>query len=222
MVSKGNVYTFSMKRIIVILLVVGLYGCTSEPDVGKLVQHMVVETSYDVTRIDEAENVFKDYSTFVLRADTLGFVSTYSSDTILLDNSTQTPFVEAVINEVAVNATSRGFTRVEAEEDPDFALKIVVLENFNFYQSVSYPGYYSGYYGYYGGYYGPIVNTYSSNFVTMVIEAVDIKNYEANDDKYIVVWSAYIGDLYTTDDLRNKILEAVDRAFEQSPYFSKD
>lgn len=201
---------------------VGLAGCMTEPDIGNLVKHMVVQTSYDVGRVEGDENVFNGYSTYVLRADTLGFVSTYSPDTILLDNSTQTPFVKAVINEVATNATSRGFTRVEADENPDFAIKIVVLENFNFYQTVSYPGYYSGYYGYYGGYYGPIVSTYSSNFVTMVIEAVDIKNYEDNDDKYVVVWSAYVGDLYTTDDLKNKLLEAVDRAFEQSPYFSKN
>jgi hypothetical protein len=211
-----------MKKVLAVLLVVGLSGCMTEPDIGNLVKHMVVQTSYDATRISENQNVFNDYATFVLRADTVGFVSTYSRDTILLDNSTQTPFVKAVINEAALNATSRGFTRVDADENPDFALKIVVLENFNFYQTVSYPGYYSGYYGYYGGYYGPIVSTYSSNFVTMVIEAVDIKHYAANNNKYVVIWSAYIGDLYTTDDVRGKLLEAVDRAFEQSPYFSKD
>jgi hypothetical protein len=110
----------------------------------------------------------------------------------------------------------------ETEENPDFALKIVVLENFSFFQTVSYPGYYSGYYGYYGGYYGPVVDTYSSNFVTLVIEVVDIKNYAANGNKYNVIWSAYIGDLLTTYDRKNKILYAVDQAFEQSPYFSKN
>lgn len=213
-----------MKRITV-LIVMGLTlaGCAREPELVDLVKYMVVETTYDSERIKEGENIFNDYATFVLREDTLGFVSTYSNDTILLDEAgTRIDFVKAVIEVVSDNATERGFARVEDTENPDFAIKIIVLENFNFYQTVSYPGYYSGYYGYYGGYYGPIVNTYASNFVTLVIEVVDIKNYASNGNKYEVIWSAYIGDLLTTFDRKNKILYAVDQAFEQSPYFSKE
>jgi hypothetical protein len=211
-----------MKRIAAVLIVMSIAGCAREPEVVDLVKYMVVQTDYDLEQINEEENIFNDYSTFVLREDTLGFVSTYTSDTILMDEpGTRIDFVNAVIEKVSVNATERGFTRVADNEDPDFAIKIVVLENFSFFQTVSYPGYYSGYYGYYGGYYGPIVNTYASNFVTLVIEVVDIKNYAANDNKYKVVWSAYIGDLLTTYDRKNKILQAVDQAFEQSPYFNR-
>lgn len=212
-----------MKRIAAVLFIISIAGCAREPEVVDLVKYMVVETSYDLEQINEEENIFNDYNTFVLREDTLGFVSTYTSDTILLDEpGTRIDFVNAVIEKASINATERGFTRVEDDEDPDFAIKIVVLENFSFFQTVSYPGYYSGYYGYYGGYYGPIVNTYASNFVTMVIEVVDIKNYATNGNKYEVIWSAYIGDLLTTVDRKNKILYAVDQAFEQSPYFSKN
>lgn len=213
-----------MKRIVAVFIVIGLSGCAMEPEIADLVKYMVVQTQYDDTRITDQENVFNGYSTFVLREDTLGFVSTYSNDTILMDSpSTGIDFVNAVIDKVADNAEANGFTRVEEEDDgdPDFAIKIVVLENFSFLQTVSYPGYYSGYYGYYGGYYGPVVNTYTSNFVTLVIEVVDIANYAENDDKYVVVWSAFIGDLLTTDDRKNKLLQAVDQAFVQSPYFSK-
>lgn len=214
-----------MKKIAAILIVVGIAGCAREPEVADLVKYMVVQTEYDLDQINETGNIFNDYSTFVLRQDTIGFVSTYSPDTILIDSDnpqSRIQFVEATIESVETHAEERGFTRVDEDEDPDFAIKIVVLENFSFFQTVNYPGYYSGYYGYYGGYYGPVVNTYSSNFVTMVIEAVDIKNYAANGNKYKVVWSAYIGDLLTTDDRTNKILTAVDQAFEQSPYFTKD
>jgi hypothetical protein len=212
-----------MKSAVAILIVIGMAGCTLEPEMVDRVKYMLVETEYDTEQVNEAENVFNTYATFVLREDTLGFVSTYTSDTILLDEpGTRIDFANAVIDEVSAQAIERGFTRVEADENPDFAIKIVVLENFNFYQTVSYPGYYSGYYGYYGGYYGPIVNTYASNFVTLVIEVVDIKNYLINDKKYIVIWSAYIGDLLTTYDRKNKILYAVNQAFQQSPYFSKD
>lgn len=212
-----------MKRIAAVLIVMVMTACGREPEMADLVKYMVVQTDYDQEEINESENVFNEYATFVLRQDTLGFVSTYTPDTILLDEAgTRIDFVNALIDEVGAKATERGFTRVEDDENPDFAIKIVVLENFSFFQTVSYPGYYSGYYGYYGGYYGPMVNTYASNFVTLVIEVVDIKNYAANGNKYKVIWSAYIGDLLTTYDRKNKILYAVDQAFEQSPYFAKD
>lgn len=210
-----------MRKIVGILLALGITACAREPEVADLVKNMVVETRYDVEEVDGTDNVFNDYSTFVLREDTMGFVSTYSLDTILLDNpSTIVDFVESTIDRVGQNAEEKGYTRVEADENPDFAIKIVVLENFSFFQTVSYPGYYSGYYGYYGGYYGPVVNTYTSNFVTLVIEVVDIKH--SVDNKYKVIWSAYIGDLLSSVDRKVKLLEAVDQAFEQSPYFSKE
>lgn len=212
-----------MKRVALILIVLSMAGCAREPELVDLVKYMVVETDYDVAQVNETENIFNDYNSFVLRQDTLGFVSTYTNDTILLDKpGTRIDFVKAVIEKVNDNFSDRGFNRVEDNEDPDFAVKIVVLENFSFFQTVSYPGYYSGYYGYYGGYYGPIVNTYASNFVTLVVEVVDIKNYAANGNKYKVIWSAYIGDLLTTVDRKNKLLLAVDQAFSQSPYISKD
>lgn len=213
-----------MKKAAAVLVILSIVGCAREPELIDLVKYMVVQTDYDVEEINEQENIFNDYTTFVLREDTLGYVSTYpDADTILVDDpNTRIDFVNAVIAKVDSNATvpERGFVRVQADQNPDFAINIVVLENFSFFQTVTYPGYYSGYYGYYGGYYGPIVNTYSSNFVTMVVEVVDIKH--AVDNKYKVVWSAYIGDLLTTDDRKNKLLKAVDQAFKQSPYFSKN
>lgn len=212
-----------MRKVVGILLALGITACAREPEVADLVKNMVVETRYDVAAVEGSNNIFNDYSTFVLRQDTMGFVSTYSNDTILLDNpSTIVDFVESTIDRVGQAAEGKGYMRVEADENPDFAIKIVVLENFSFFQTVSYPGYYSGYYGYYGGYYGPVVNTYTSNFVTMVVEVVDIKNYASNGNKYKVIWSAYIGDLLSSVNRKVKLLEAVDQAFEQSPYFSKD
>lgn len=212
-----------MKRIAAVLIVLSFAGCGVEPEVADLVKYMVVQTDYSVEEINEDENVFNEYETFFLRQDTLGFVSTYTTDSTLLDEpGTRIDFVNALIEKVGDLTTERGFQRVEADGNPDFAVKIVVLENFSFFQTVTYPGYYSGYYGYYGGYYGPVVNTYTSNFVTLVIEVVDIKNYAANGNKYKVIWSAYIGDLLTTYDRKNKILYAVNQAFEQSPYFSKN
>ncbi|MBI3198597.1 MAG: DUF4136 domain-containing protein [Rhodospirillales bacterium] len=195
---------------------------------AELVKHMVVQTSYDVEEINEEANVFNDFSTFVLRLDTIGFITPFSTDTLLLDDTNHTTklptvdFVSEVTHQINDRIEERGFERVLESEDPDFGVKVVILEQFSFFQPVSYPGYYSGYYGYYGGYYGPVVNTYSSNFVTMVIEVVDIKNYQANNFRYKVIWSSYIGDLITSADRNTKIQEAIEQAFIQSPYFSQN
>ena len=64
------------------------------------------------------------------------------------------------------------------------------------------------------------MNTYSAQYASMVIEIVDIKNATGND--YKVIWKAFIGDLYTTFDLKTKTLEAIDQAFIQSPYIQKN
>lgn len=192
-----------------------------EPEQVDLVEHMLVQTQYDTAAVDGDINVFSTYSTFVLRQDTMGLVSTVDDDTILVDNSNFV-FVTPVVDRVTEQIETVGFDRVEENASPDFAVNVVVLENFSFVQTVSYPNYYSGYYSGYYGYYYPVVNTYYSNFITLVIEVVDIKNYATNGNKYKVIWKASIGDLGATLDLTGNTLEAVDQAFIQSPYFSKN
>ncbi|HET9052589.1 MAG TPA: hypothetical protein VFM90_00345, partial [Cyclobacteriaceae bacterium] len=122
-----------MKKIAAILMGIILAGCVREPEMIDLVKYMVVQTEYDTDQINDGQNIFNAYNTFVLREDTLGFVSTYSSDTILLDQpGTRIDFVNAVVDSVAAHAEARGFERVEADQNPDFAINIVVLENFSF------------------------------------------------------------------------------------------
>jgi hypothetical protein len=198
-----------------------LASCMRTPEDADLVNHMVVQTEYDTSRIKSGDNIFNTYSTFYLRLDTMGYVfNNPNADTILIDpiKSGTYYFVSPVVDEIASKIESAGFARVEENNDPDFAVKVVVLENFSYFQSISYP-FYSGYYGY-NGYYYPVVSTYYSNSATLLIEIVDIKNFNENGEKYVVVWRAYIGDLLVTLDLTGRTVDAVDRAFNQSPYIS--
>ncbi len=199
-------------------------ACNLQPATGELAKDMVVETRYDEPSISGLFNIFTTYNTFIIREDTLGFVSNTSSDTVLIDGvnmSIPNGYVTPVIERVQENLLNADFQQVTNENEPDFAVNIVVLDNFSFFQTINYPGYYSGYYSYYG-YYFPIVQTYYANYATMVIEIVDIKNYVLNGNRYKVIWKASIGDLYTTFDLRGKTLEAIDQAFVQSPYIQKN
>lgn len=202
--------------------VLAFAGCIREPDYSELAKHMVVITEYDTASINDSENVFDGYSTFTIRRDTIGYVfNAYPDDTLLIDGVDGTSdFVSPVVDEIEVNLVSAGFNYVDKTANPDCAVKVAVIRNFSFYQTISTP-YYSGYYGYYGYYY-PVVNTYTSNSATFLIEIIDVKNYAANGNKYVVVWRAYIGDLIVTQDLKGKTLEAINTAFEQSPFIKKN
>src|SRR5688572_23119344 len=69
------------------LIVVISSSCMREPEDVDLVKYMLVQTEYDTTRVDGDVNVFNTYSTFVLKQDTMGFVSSIDEDTILVDNA---------------------------------------------------------------------------------------------------------------------------------------
>ncbi|GIV37991.1 MAG: hypothetical protein KatS3mg032_2370 [Cyclobacteriaceae bacterium] len=202
-------------------LMISLAACRLEPDLAELVQDMVVQTQYDEQSVTESFNIFNTYSTFTMRIDTMGLVSTRTRDTLLVDASGQ-DFVKSVTRRVRDKVLQAGFLPVGSSETPDFSVNVILLDNFSFFQTVTYPPYYSSwYYGYYG-YWFPYVTTYASSYGTVAIEIVDIKNYAANGNRYKIIWKAFIGDIYTSVDQKTKTLEAVDQAFAQSTYIRKN
>jgi len=210
-----------MKRALPInlLLLVICMSCIQEPEIGNLVKYMMVQTEYNQSFINNEENIFDSYSTFVIREDTMGFVSNFS-DTKYLTESDVPGFVSPVVDAIR-DGFAQGYLQVTEEDDPDFAVNVVVLENFNYYQTYNYGyGYPGSYYGYYNYYY-PAVTTYYSNYVTLLVQVVDAKNPNSNNE-FPIIWSAYIGDLNATLDLTGKTLEAVDQAFTQSPYIKSN
>lgn len=211
-----------MKRFLIISFVALLMGaCEPTPDEQQLFDQYVVSTSYD----DEAD--FSSYLTYTIPTDTIGLISNIASDdTIIIVRSGQT-YPRDVINAVQQNMNARGFQKVERTEDPDVALNIFVVKNLNIFQQVNYyPGYYGypGYYypSYYGYnyYYGyPAVSTYVQNTGVLVVEIVDLKNVNAQN-QVKVIWNAYMGDVFSSIDLRGQSEEAIDQAFDQSPYIT--
>jgi hypothetical protein len=180
---------------------------------------LVVSTNYD-----EGIN-FQQYSTYSMSTDTIGFVSNQSpNDTILVQDS-NTDYPRPVLQKVQSNLNALGYTRVDNNDNPDWRINVYVVNDFNLFQQVVYPSYYyPSYYGYgygYGSYYGyPYVNTYATNTGSLVLEILDLKNITP-DNKVKVIWSAYMGDVYSTIDLVKQSQEAIDQAFTQSPYLQK-
>lgn len=197
----------------VILFIV--WSCQPAEDTARLLDDLVVSTNYD-TEVD-----FGQYTTYSIATDTLGFVSNNSpNDTLLIQRESDYP--RPVLQKVHSNMSARGYARVDSNEDPDLRINVYVVNDFNLFQEVVYSNYYyPSYYGYgygYGSYYGyPYVNTYATNTGSLVIEILDLRNV-TTDKKVRVIWSAYMGDVYSTIDLIKQSEEAIDQAFVQSPY----
>lgn len=195
-----------------------LAGCYPEPETVPLVDDLVVVTNFD------PETEFSSYSTYTIPTDTIGFISNNSNDTILV--AAESGYPRPVLNALRAELDARGYTEVPQGEDPDIGVKVVVVNNLDIFQDFVYPGYgypgyyYSGYYGYGGWYYPPYVATYVQNTGVLIVELVDLKNRNANN-QVKVVWNAYMGDLYTTVDLIPQTQRAIVQAFVQSPYLTK-
>lgn len=211
-----------MRQSIILTIAVAclfLTSCQTEPDSVKLIDEMVVSTNYD------SEAAFESYLTYAIPTDTIGFISNSSNDTII--TSPKSDFPRHVLNAIKQNLDTRGYTRVNRNADPDIGLNVLVVNDFNIFQEVVYPGYYGypgnyypGYWGY-GSYYSyPYINTYAYNTGVLIIEMVDLKN-RTPDNKVKVVWDAYMGDVYSTLSRLEQSKNAIDQAFIQSPYLDK-
>jgi hypothetical protein len=122
------------------------------------------------------------------------------------------------LEQVMQNLNDRQYTRVARNENPDLGVNVYVVQDLNISQQVIYPNYYYPYYYGYGSYYSyPYVNTYAYNTGALVVEIVDLKNVTI-DNKVKVIWNASMGDVYSTLDLLDQSVKAIDQAFAQSNY----
>jgi len=200
-----------MKRYLFFLAVIpALWSCEPEPDNLRLLDQLVVSTNYD------PEAAFENYATYTLAKDTIGYVSNTSRDTIWTFTTAQ-PYPRSVINAVRHQMDSLGFNYVERDQDPDVGMNIYIIENLNLFQQVYYPNYYSNYYGYGGYYYYPVVQTYAQNTATLVVEMIDLKNRNANNQVKIV-WNAYMGDVVNSVNYEKQSIDGIKTAVRQSPY----
>lgn len=192
-----------------------LFACQSEPDNLKLFDQLVVSTNYDTTA------AFNSYTTYAISTDTIGFYSSNSNDTILVQSSS-TNYPRPVLQQVQKNLDALGYTRVAKQDDPDIGINVYVVNDLNLFQQVNYPSYYYPYYYGYNPYYYyyPYISTYAYNTGALVVEVVDLRDVTP-DNKVKVVWTAYMGDVYSTVDLVQQSLDAIDQAFVQSPYLDK-
>jgi hypothetical protein len=204
------------KLIVVLIAALIVWSCESEPDNLKLFDELVVSTNYDT------DVAFNSYTTYAIPTDTIGFISnTNPNDTILVASAQNGYYPRRILERVMGNMNSRQYVRVDRTEGPDLGVNVYIVKDLNLSQQVVYPNYYYPYYYGYGSYYSyPYINTYAYNTGALVVEIVDLKNVTI-DNKVKVIWSAYMGDVYSTIDLAEQSIEAIDQAFVQSNYLAK-
>ncbi len=200
-----------MKKYLFIgLLLPAMFACDPEPDPYKLHDELVVSTNFDPA------TDFGSFSTYSISTDTIGFASNQTRDTILTHQNSE--LVRPIISRIKDNMNGRGFTQVDIKDQPDLGVNVMIVNNLNLFQRVIDPGYYYPYYyGYSSYYYYPYIQTYAENTGTLVLQLVDLKNRNANN-QVKVVWAAYLGDLVSTVNRLRQTEEGIDQAFVQSPY----
>jgi hypothetical protein len=201
-----------MKHFWIAALALATVACQPEPDNLKLYDELVVSTNFD------PQAQFGSYATFAIATDTIGFASNQTADTIL--THTDSELVRPIISKMRSNLEQRGYSQVAREDSPDLGVNIMIVNNLNLFQQIIDPGYYNYYYGYSSYYYYPYVETYVENTGTLVLQIVDLKNRNANNEVK-VVWTAYLGDLISTVNRLEQTEEGIDQSFIQSPYLQQ-
>lgn len=209
-----------MKKSLLLLALVGaLWSCRKEPNLTQLSDDFLVATQYD--RYAD----FGSYSTYELPTY-VALLGNGSNDTMLSNSS-----ANQLLNRIRQNMNARGYTEVQASANPDLAMNVFAINTQNSGSVVSpgswwgYPGYYDPYYwGYYDSYYYyPFSYSYTYNTGTLVMELIDLKNDDQNNNRLVVIWNSLANGLlynYTPSDIQNA-LTSIDQSFAQSPYLTR-
>jgi len=124
------------------------------------------------------------------------------------------PYNTQILNKIADNMSALGWTRVEDPATADLVLFPAVWTNTTVYY---YYDYWCWYYPYYcgWGYYYPYVSSYTTGTLIMTLVA-DGEDYVDPTG----VWAAAANGVLSGAYDSSRVLDAIDQAFEQSPYLN--
>lgn len=198
-------------------------SCEKEPNLDKLDNEYLVYTQYDKTAN------FKADTTFYIPDSIL--VITGSKDPVYWnkDNSN----AQQIIDTYVTNMTSKGYKRVDDKADANLGLQLSYIENTSYFVGNNnywwwdYPGYWGpNYWGNgWNNWYYPYPVVYSYTVGSLLTEMVDLTKpvTTATTNKLPVIWNCYITGLANDGSLSlQKTIKAVNQAFVQSPYISRN
>lgn len=209
-----------MKKILLIPAVILLaVACHKEPYIDS-------DNEYLVYTAPGKEVTFTGFTTFDL-ADSLLVIGQSAKPEYSQSNNAL-----ALIQAVRTNLEKLGYIYTPDNPDADLGIQmtyVVKTERYVQYYNdpywwLDYPGYWSpGFWGNYIGYYYPYPVTYTYSTNALMVDMVNLTIPETGKEALEVVWSAYVGgpaSASITTDL-DKMKNAIDQAFVQSPYLKK-
>lgn len=164
---------------------------------------------------------FSTYTTFSL-ADSVAVISNNQ----LVERATE-PYDRAIIDAIAAEMQSRGFTRVSHGNSPDLGISISRIYN-DYTGLIDYSDYWGGYGSYWDPYYWgypgydyyfpPVYGTYTVTEGGLAIDMFDLKN-AAGSNQLRQVWSGLVRGSGTFSTAR--VASHAQALFQQSPYIAK-
>lgn len=210
--------------------VIGFGSCQKEPSTSSLRDEYLVYTAYDQKADFQAITTYYIPDSILLIGpgavdDAGNKVAKYWKDQDAL----------ALIGAVVAELDARGYTRIAdplERQMADVGLQLSYVEETTYFVGYNDP-YWWGYYPYYwdpgywgswwGGWYYPFRTYYGYTTGSLLQEMVDLTAEESSDRKLPVIWNSYISGLLHGNNAINinEAVEAIDQAFEQSPYLKK-
>lgn len=124
------------------------------------------------------------------------------------------PYNTQIINRIASNMETLGWTRVDDPEEADLTLFPASWTNTTIYYWYDYWCWYYPYYCGWGWYYPGYVSSFTTG--TLVMTLVE----DENAIEPYRVWTGALNGLLSGSYNVNRVTKAIDQAFEQSPYLA--
>ncbi len=121
-----------------------------------------------------------------------------------------------ILSELSKQMQAYGYTLVD--DSANVSLKVGVTSSTTV---TYYPGWWGGYYGWYYPYYGYGGYSYSYTTGSLFITMIDNAKFNEQEQNIGAVWNAAMNgvlDSTTPAELRTRIVNGIDKMFEQSPY----
>lgn len=206
-----------MKKILFFICMAAIFAsCEKDPDMGQLNNDMVVYTDHD------SQTDFGNFQTYFL-PDSILEAGSHNA-TYWKDENAQ-----RLIKAVETQMNSRGYQRITDPNQKDNANLGVQLSYIAQTTNIISGGYWGGWWDYgfwgpwWGGWYYPYTVSYSYNTNSLILEMVDLTKQGTENAKLPVVWYADAsGFQYDTRYGIQLMTEAIDQAFEQSPYIQSN
>lgn len=125
-------------------------------------------------------------------------------------------FAEPILEAIESNMDAYGYTRVGIDDNPDLLLTPAGLSSTTYFYSYWYDWWYGGYWGW-GWYYPPYYTVSSYTTGTMIMVIAD-PNEDTPINRSESIWIGAANGLLTGAYNINRVSEAIDQAFAQSPY----